>query len=154
MTKTDAGMDWGVLSKAVGPRVRLLRNALISRSMAAMAQFGMPTGSMSVMALIAANPGCSQNDLARETGLNKSAVVGLLDALEQRGLAHREPAPDDRRRNVLRLREEGVKLMDDMQAVANGQENPIREELTARELATLISLLERANAALARDRAG
>ena len=53
-------LDWGILEGSVGPRVRLLRNALSARSIAASAPHGLPTGSLTVLALIAANPGSSQ----------------------------------------------------------------------------------------------
>ncbi len=148
MSEDEFAMDWGVLSNAVGPRIRLLRNALTARSVSAMAGFDMPTGSMSVMALIAANPGCSQTDLAEHTGLNKSAIAGLVDNLEKRGLAERTTAPGDRRRNVLKLTEKGLELTEEMQKAANAQEDDIRKALTERELKKFIEFLERSIAAL------
>ena len=95
MAKT---LDWGILEGSVGPRVRLLRNALTARSIAVSAPHGLPTGSLTVLALIAANPGSSQSALARRAGLNKSALVGIVDQLEQRGLAARDRVGGDRRR--------------------------------------------------------
>ncbi|MEO6041112.1 MAG: helix-turn-helix domain-containing protein, partial [Croceibacterium sp.] len=68
-------LDWGILAGSVGPRVRLLRNALGARSIAASQPHGLPTGSLTVLALIAANPGSSQTGLARRAGINKSALV-------------------------------------------------------------------------------
>ena len=82
-------LDWGILAGSVGPRVRLLRNALTARSIAASASYGLPTGSLTVLALIAANPGSSQSALAKRAGLNKSALVGIVDQLEAKGLAAR-----------------------------------------------------------------
>ena len=74
-------LDWGILEGSVGPRVRLLRNALSARSIAVSAPHGLPTGSLTVLALIAANPGSSQTALASRAGLNKSALVGIIDQL-------------------------------------------------------------------------
>ena len=39
-------LDWGILEGSVGPRVRLLRNALSARSIAVSAAQGLPTGSL------------------------------------------------------------------------------------------------------------
>ena len=66
------------MNGAVGPHIRLLRNLLTSRSLAGLAPFGLPPGSLSLLTLIHANPGCSQSDLAQATGLNKSAIVAIL----------------------------------------------------------------------------
>jgi DNA-binding MarR family transcriptional regulator len=92
-------LEWGILAGSVGPRVRLLRNALTARSIAVSAPFGLPTGSLTVLALIAANPGSSQSALAKRAGLNKSALVGIVDQLEAKGLAARDRSATDRRRN-------------------------------------------------------
>ncbi len=40
--------------------------------------------------------------LAELTGLTTGAVTGVVDRLERKGLVHREPHPDDRRRIILR----------------------------------------------------
>ena len=53
--REHTGHEWGQLANAVGPRVRLLRNALAARSIAALEEFALPTGSLTVLSLIAAN---------------------------------------------------------------------------------------------------
>ena len=147
---TDAGLDWGLLDGAVGPHVRLLRNLLTSRSLTALAPYGLPPGSLSLLTLIHANPGCSQSELAQATGLNKSAVVAILDELERRGLASRGRVANDRRRNSLTVTSAGEEQLHQMFAVQIAQEAPIREELSQAELRQLITLLNRVNRAVAR----
>src|SRR5690606_6393166 len=88
-TRQGEALSWGVLDGSVGPRVRLLRNVLSARSIAVSAPFGLPTGALTVLALISANPGSSQSALAGRAGLNKSALVGIIDQLEALGLAAR-----------------------------------------------------------------
>lgn len=141
-------VDLGVLADALGPVVRLLRNHLTSRIMDAFEPYGLRTGSFSTMALIAANPGCAQSDIARETGVDKSVVVALVDALEQKGLAERARSPQDRRRNALTLTEKGHTLLHEMHQVALAVEKPVRDVLTAEEMATLIQLNRKALQAL------
>jgi DNA-binding MarR family transcriptional regulator len=148
MPKPDTSHQWGLLADSVGPRVRLLRNALAARSIAALEQFGLPTGSLTVLSLIAGNSGSSQTVLARAAGLNKSALVGIVDELEGRGLAARDRSTSDRRRNHLTVTADGevaIKAMFDR--VSKGEE-AIRDTLGKADHAQLLDLLDRANAAL------
>jgi DNA-binding MarR family transcriptional regulator len=141
-------LDWGILEGSVGPRVRLLRNALSARSIAVSAPHGLPTGSLTVLALIAANPGSSQTALAGRAGLNKSALVGIVDQLEQRGLVERDRAASDRRRYQVSVTPEGEKAMRELFAEVAREEDPIRLTLGKREMLALLALLDRAIAAL------
>jgi DNA-binding MarR family transcriptional regulator len=141
-------LDWGILAGSVGPRVRLLRNVLSARSIAVSAPHGLPTGSLTVLALVAANPGSSQTALARRAGINKSALVGIIDQLEARGLLAREISEADRRRNDLRVTPAGEQAIAALFAPVNAEESAIREALGPRDLAQLLALLDRAIAAL------
>jgi len=142
------GLDWGILTGSVGPRVRLLRNALTARSIAASAPFGLPAGSLTVLALIAANPGSSQSALAQRAGLNKSALVGIVDQLEARGLAARDRSASDRRRNQVTVTPEGEAAMQALFAAVSREEEAVRDALGTTDLDRLLALLDRAIAAL------
>ncbi|MBO9517675.1 MAG: winged helix-turn-helix transcriptional regulator [Porphyrobacter sp.] len=137
-------LDWGILEGSVGPRVRLLRNALSARSIAVSAPHGLPTGSLTVLALIAANPGSSQSALAKRSGLNKSALVGIVDQLETRGLVERGRVANDRRRYQVSVTAEGERTMQTLFAAVNAEEDSIRGALGVRDMATLLGLLDRA----------
>lgn len=137
-------LDWGLLDGSVGPRVRLLRNTLSARSIQVSAPHGLPTGSLTVLALIAANPGSSQTALATRAGLNKSALVGIVDQLERRGLVERERVATDRRRYEVVVTAKGEETMQELFAVVDAQEQPLRDALGGRDIATLLKLLDRA----------
>src|SRR6187402_1314897 len=141
-------LDWGILAGSVGPRVRLLRNALTARSIAASAPHGLPTGSLTVLALIAANPGSSQSALARSAGLNKSALVGIVDQLEAKGLAARDRSTSDRRRNQISVTPAGEAAMQALFVAVAAEEGAVRDTLGPADLAVLLRLLDRAIAAL------
>jgi len=143
-----SGHEWGQLADTVGPRVRLLRNALAARSIAALEEFALPTGSLTVLSLIAANPGSSQTVLARAAGLNKSALVGIVDELEKRGLAARDRSASDRRRNQVTVTPEGAAAMQALFAAVTTEEGPVRDALGLADLEVLLALLDRAIAAL------
>lgn len=141
-------LSWGILDGSVGPRVRLLRNVLSARSISVSAPYGLPTGSLTVLSLVAANPGSSQTALAHRAGINKSALVGIVDELERRGLAARDRSSDDRRRNSLSVTDEGRQAMDALFAQVTQEEASVREALGEKDMAALLALLDRAIAAL------
>ena len=144
----EKALDWGILEGSVGPRARLLRNALSARSIAVSAPHGLPTGSLTVLALIAANPGSSQTALAGRAGLNKSALVGIVEGLEQRGFVDRDRAASDRRRYRVSVTAEGEQAMRALFALVDSEEQPIRDALGKRDMITLLALLDRAIEAL------
>ncbi len=141
-------MDWGLLSHHIGPRVRLLRNTLNARSISVSEPFGLPTGSLTVMSLMAQNPGSSQVELAQYAGITGPSLVGIVDELERRGLVQRVRSTEDRRRNMLVVTEKGERTMAALFAEVRHIEDPIQQELTPEELDLFISFIDRANAAL------
>jgi DNA-binding MarR family transcriptional regulator len=141
-------LDWGLLAGSVGPRVRLLRNALTARSIAVSAPYGLPTGSLTVLALIAANPGSSQSALAKRAGLNKSALVGIVDQLEARGLAARDRSTSDRRRYQITVTPAGEAAMQALFVAVAAEESLVRDALGSADLEVLLGLLDKAIAAL------
>jgi DNA-binding MarR family transcriptional regulator len=148
------GMELGLLGDSIGPAIRLLRNLLTSRIVAAFEPFGLRSGTFSTMALIAANPGCSQSEIARHIGTDKSIVVAIVDDLEKRGLAERRRSTQDRRRNALTLTDEGQRLMLELNRIGREIEDPIRGSLSPQEIEQLIALTRRAVAALMPPEAG
>ena len=139
----------GITETFLGPRVRVLWNLLSAKMMEALEPFGLKTGAFSTLALIAANPGCSQTELARALGMDKSAVVPIIDDLEQRGLARRVRSSEDRRRHALEVTGSAQVLIDQMHAAVSAVGRPIREAMTPEEYRVLLSLLERSYTALA-----
>lgn len=149
-SKAKAGdaIEWGILQASLGPRVRLLVNALANRSLAVSAPEGLPTGSLTVLALIAANHGSSQTALARKAGIAKSGLVNIVDQLEAHGLAARDRSATDRRRNSLSVTPAGEEAMRTLFGLVDPEEAPIREALGESDYATLLALLDRALAVL------
>ena len=141
-------MHWGVLVNSVGPRMRLLRNYLQSRSIAVSEPYGLPLGSLTVMSLISGNPGSSQKQLADWAGITGPGLVGIVDDLEGRGLVTRIRSQEDRRRNELVLTDDGKTTMASLFTVVTEIEAPIRDALGDKDMATLVRLLDKAIAAL------
>jgi len=141
----------GLMGDRLAFRLRSLLSMLGERVTAGFLPFGLRSGSFTAMALIAANPGCSQVELAREGGLDKSSLVAIVDELERRGLAIRARSTQDRRRSQLFLTSEGEVVMREMYAAAMGTEKSIRDGLTPDEMTMLFRLLDRAFDIVARE---
>ena len=140
----------GLMASRIGFRLRLLQARLGARVVTAFAPYDLRPGAFTTMALMKANPGCSQVDLARDGGLDKSALVAIVDELEARGLAKRGRSAQDRRRNSLSLTPQGEALMNEMYQVACATETPVRAAL-ADELERFMELVDRAYLAVVRD---
>lgn len=141
-------LDWGILDGSIGPRVRLLRNTLAAGSVTVSEPFGLPTGSLTVLALIAANPGCAQVELAAMAGISGPTLVGIMAELEQRSLLTRQRDEADRRRNLVVLTDAGQAMMGTLFAQVTQIEAPVRAALGPQDMARLAALLDRAIAAL------
>jgi DNA-binding MarR family transcriptional regulator len=141
-------LDLGLIADFVGPRVRVLWNLLSARTVEALAPFGLRPGAFSALALISANPGCSQKQLAHSLGMDKSAVAAIVDELDRQGLATRAQLKADRRFHALKITAKGNALLQRMHAAVTGPAHPIGEALTPREFELLLSLLDRACRAL------
>src|SRR4051795_12627311 len=66
---------------------------------------------------LAASEGQSQQALSMALGIHRSAVVALVDDLEQRGVAERRRDPVDRRAYTLYLTPAGCALLADLQRI-------------------------------------
>lgn len=96
-----------------------------------------------MLSQIAANEGRSQQALGSALGIHRSALVALVDDLEQRGLAERRRDPGDRRANALHLTAAGRRMLAKLERAAEEDEAELLAALDAPERAQLISLLQR-----------
>ncbi|MGV3556239.1 MAG: MarR family winged helix-turn-helix transcriptional regulator [Croceibacterium sp.] len=148
---TDLQVDelsWGVLSNAVGPRARLLRNLLRMRAAMVSEPFGLPAGSLTVLSLVSANQGCSPSALADRSGLFKANVVSIVNELEERSLVRRVRSKQDRRYKAVSLTALGLDLMDTLNAEMATIEASIQREFEPHEMAQFTEYLDRAITAL------
>jgi DNA-binding MarR family transcriptional regulator len=96
-----------------------------------------------MLSQLAVNEGRSQQALSAALGIHRSAVVALVDDLEERGLAERRRDPGDRRAYALYLTPAGRELLVELERIADQDEDELLAGLDAPERAQLISLLQR-----------
>ncbi|MDQ6659281.1 MAG: MarR family transcriptional regulator [Actinomycetota bacterium] len=82
---------------------------------AAAAAHGVTMWQYAVLAVVTPRPGVNQAEVAALMDYSKNRIIADLDHLQQRGLLIREPGAD-RRSNVLRVTDDGVTVMRDVQA--------------------------------------
>lgn len=85
----------------------------------------------------------SQIDLARTLSIDRTAMVYLLDELEDEGLVTRERNPADRRSFLIHLTARGRRLQEKAAAELAGQAEALLAPLGTAERRQLVQLLSR-----------
>lgn len=83
----------------------------------------------------------SQRDLCDDLDLDRSTIAGLVARLEARELVARVRAEADRRRNVVRLTEQGLAVLAELVPAAARVDDVLTSALTRQERETLQRLL-------------
>lgn len=130
----------GLLPGLVGYRLRIAHQAVF-RDFAASVPQASP-GRAGMLMLVEANPGVTQGRLASEVGLDRSTMVGLIDALEGGGLVERRRG-EDRRTNGLWLTRRGRVEVAALKRRIQAHERRIATKLSAPERTQLLALLEK-----------
>ena len=108
-----------------------------------LAALGLHPRHFGMLSHLAAAEGQSQQALSIALGIHRSAVVALVDDLEQRGLAERRPDPGDRRAYTLFLTPAGRELLAELRHAADEEDAELLAALDASDRSRLISLLKR-----------
>ena len=96
-----------------------------------------------LLTLIDADPGVTQQQLVARSRIDPSSMVGLLDELEERGLAERRGHPSDRRKHALHLTAKGRRTLGRAREVARAVVEKVLAPLNQRERETLRRLLRK-----------
>ncbi len=100
---------------------RLRRIVLEGEHVERMAALGLRTklspGVIKTLVRLAKTDGISMGEMARGIGCDPSYITALVDDLDARGLARRQPDPDDRRVKIIVLTEAGRTLATEIDAI-------------------------------------
>jgi DNA-binding MarR family transcriptional regulator len=127
-----------MLPGLLGYRLRLAQQALFRDFAATVAELS--PGRVGILLLIETNPGVTQSRLAQAVSLERSTMVGVLHALEARGLVERRRGAD-RRTNGLWLTTEGRSLVSRLKRRIQLHERRVAARLSAEEREQLLALL-------------
>jgi DNA-binding MarR family transcriptional regulator len=128
-------------------------------SQAVAERVGMPATDLEALDILARNGAMTAGRLAELTGLTTGAITGLVDRLERRGYARREPHPSDRRSVIVRpLLEQAERDLGPVYAAMHQAMTELLSRYSDEELAVLLDFLTRAagitSQQIARVRAG
>jgi DNA-binding MarR family transcriptional regulator len=91
------------LTSRLGYLLKHARLKLGELTAAALAPYGLDGRELAVLIVLAGCEPASQQQAARRLGIDRTTMVALLDALEDKGLVTRHPHAEDRRKNVVEL---------------------------------------------------
>ena len=136
-------VDTSLLRTLVGYNARRASLSVIGLFMERMAVYGLKVVEFSVLSLVAHNPGITSRQLCATLNVLPPNMVGLIAALERRGLIERRPHPSDGRAMGVHLTSEGTDLTAQAEATVAQLEQDASGRLTATERKTLIRLLQK-----------
>jgi DNA-binding MarR family transcriptional regulator len=117
-----------------------MANLITQRSMA---ELGITSQQGSILFMVASGKCLLAAELAREYGIDASAVTRLIDRLEKRGLLTRVRSNEDRRVVRLALTPEGHAIAARMPGIFNGVLDNLLGGFTPEEVGFLKSMLRR-----------
>jgi DNA-binding MarR family transcriptional regulator len=138
-----SALNAGVLPGLLGYRLRLAQQSVFRDFAASVAELS--PGRVGILLLVDANPGVTQGRLAQAVNLDRSTMVGVVDALEERGLIERRRG-EDRRTNGLWLTRTGRSLVARLKRRIEAHERRVAQRLSPAEREQLIGLLEKLSA--------
>ncbi|MFD2025606.1 MarR family winged helix-turn-helix transcriptional regulator [Promicromonospora aerolata] len=124
-----------------GALIDYLARHLSRRSESALAPLGLRTRHLVALTVLRARGDITQRDLASALVLDGTNVVGLLNELEGRGLVERRRSPEDRRRHVVSVTDDGVSLLCAAETALTAVEDEVFQTLTAEQRSQLHELL-------------
>jgi DNA-binding MarR family transcriptional regulator len=96
-----------------------------------------------VLASLSEGPQCTQLELSRLLGLDKTTLMAVLDRLEQRELIVRTADPADRRVRIPRITAKGRKMQAGFAVARDAAEAKLLDGIAPDERALLVTLLTR-----------
>ena len=131
------------LHGAVGHLLRRSQQRAVDLFVEEVGEDGPTPRQFAVLLSVHQNPGVSQTDLVRMTGIDRSTLTEILRRLGRRGLIRRERQAGDRRTNALHLTVEGLTAMESaIDAVERAQER-ILAPIPAGERRAAMRVLEK-----------
>jgi DNA-binding MarR family transcriptional regulator len=117
---------------------------LVAEAEAELARRGLRVRYFFVMSALDVPAELSQQDLSSLLGLDPGAMVSIIDEMEGRGHVERRRNPQDRRRYIVTLTDEGRGTLTESRAAMEQIEQRFLGALTGTEQGSLRGLLEKA----------
>ncbi len=136
-------VDASSIETLLGYNARRAALAVIDVFLLRMAPYKLRPVDFSVASLIVHNPGITSRQLCSTLGILPPNLVGMINALEKRGLIGKRAHPSDGRATGLHATAQGEVLLRQAEGAARALEDELATQLTAAERKTLIRLLKK-----------
>jgi DNA-binding MarR family transcriptional regulator len=136
-------VDTSYLQSLLGYNARRAALSIIGVFLKRMEVYDLRPVDFSVLSVITHNPGVTSRQLCSALNILPPNLVGMLNALQKRGLIVRRPHPTDGRAVGLHLTPAGQKLMREAERTAFELESDATAALNAAERKTLTRLLQK-----------
>jgi DNA-binding MarR family transcriptional regulator len=132
------------LGESVGYLISRVKSTMSNMvTQRAVAELGVTSQQASILFMVASGKCTLAAELAREYGIDASAVTRLVDRLEKRGLLQRVRSSEDRRAVHLALTPEGLSIAARMPAIFRSVTEHLSTGFTPEEVGFLKSMLRR-----------
>jgi DNA-binding MarR family transcriptional regulator len=115
-----------------------------TRTADALASIGLSPALFAVLNVLGAREGTIQQRLSADMGIDPSAMVKLINELEEAGLAERRRRPNDRRAWEVKITPNGRHALQRAKQLASDVEDEVLAGLTAADRRQLLALMRRA----------
>ena len=121
-----------------------LWRAFHTRTAEALGSVGLTPALFALLNVLGAREGAIQQELSSDMGIDPSAMVKLINELEDAGLAERRRRPGDRRAWEVAITPKGRRTLERARRLATQVEDEVLGGLTAADRRQLLMLLRRA----------
>lgn len=121
-----------------------LWRALQTRTADAFVPLGLTPALFAVLNVLGAREGTIQQQLSSDMGIDPSAMVKLINELEDGGLADRRRRPNDRRAWEVTITPKGLRTLQRARRLVSQVEDEVLGGLTAADRRQLLTLLRQA----------
>lgn len=129
--------EFPAASTRLGYLLKHAQARMVELSDAALEPVGVTSRELGVLLTVAEGEPPSQQQAALRLGVDRTTMVAVLDALEDKGLVARRPHAQDRRRNVVALTEAGTRAVREAVRASDAAEAELLAALDADAARTL-----------------
>jgi len=131
------------LPKLIGFKLRRAHSAALRDIDASLAELQLTTAMHGALEVLDANEFVAQGALGQVLGLSRSAMVPIIEKLQQRGLVARERTSEDRRTVLLRITPAGRRQLVELRRLVAAHEARLHKALEGVDLDGFMKALDR-----------
>lgn len=126
----------------LGDLLYRLSRAVLARETAVLAAFHVEMWDYAVLCQLKRGPAPTQSQLATSVGRDATRLIAILDRLETRGLARRDPDPRDRRNRIVTLTDPGRAVLAECRDAVRGMERNLLADIEPVDHRALLATLQ------------